>query len=85
VYSSRDLNGGLPLLALLLRLLLACRAPLLVDLPESLAVLSHVVLAVLDAALFLLLEGVVRIEQHQPLLRGHKVVDRAEDHRVVLH
>jgi hypothetical protein len=85
VYSSRDLNGSLPLLALLLRLLLACRAPLLVDLPESLAVLSHVVLAVLDAALFLLLEGVVRIEQHQALLRGHKVVDRAEDHRVVLH
>jgi hypothetical protein len=85
VYSSRDLNGSLPLLALLLRLLLACRAPLLVDLPESLAVLSHVVLAVLDAVLILLLEGVVRIEQHQALLRGHQVVDRAEDHRVVLH
>ena len=60
MYSARDLNGGRPLLALLLRLLLACRPPLLIDLAESLAVLGHVVLAVLDAAA-LFLEGVVRI------------------------
>ena len=53
---------------------------LLIDDADSLAILSHVVLAVLNGALVL---GDASL-QHFPFLRGHEVVQGAKDYRVVL-